>query len=455
MDGAFPIGQDLLQRHEPPHSTEAEQALLGAMILDARSFDTATETVQAEHMYHEAHAAIFRTLVDLKDRHRATDLVSVRAAMARSEALEEAGGADYLNSIIANVVSLANTPDYAKRVRDLWMQRALRPVLDDAAHRVSDPSSSTPVLDVIEALESGVAKIAEVAEDAVAGQTIWTPAETVAAYRNAPDRGVRTGLGALDELTHGLHPNQLIVVGGRPGTGKSDFMLNISRGISQNRGRILLFSLEMDAEQLGERFARWPVRAPESMTIDTRPNMTIQRIRSLARRHKRRQGLDVIVIDYLQLIRAGQAERRDIAIGDMTRGLKLLAKELEVTVVLLAQLNRELEHRPDMRPRKSDLRESGNIEQDADAIWLLYDPSVVFSERPKKKRDESDGDHYDRCAKWEEQKLRAEQTLEVIVDKQRQRARGSAFLYYSRAHSWIADQDAPGPYSPAWSQGDA
>ena len=395
-------------RQQPPHSTEAEQSVLGSMLLDANALEIALEQLRPEDFYVPSHEQIFTAMQDLRNRGQAVDLVTVTEELERYGKLESAGGPAYLAEMFANVPTAANIADYVGIVEEKSVRRQLMraggeiiaegsreeseidKVLDAAERRIYDISmrkSEDSVVPISEVVPGAFAEIGEMMN------------------RKGKLTGINTGFYTLNKMTNGFQKSDLIIVAARPATGKTAFALNIAQYAAMHDKRnVIIFSLEMSAQQLVMRMLcseavvesqkikegtidpndtdkLLQVLDPMSkcgIFIDDTGGVSVADVRSKCRRLQARQGLDMIVIDYLQLMTAGggrKGDSRTQEVSDMTRQLKLLARELNVPVVLLAQLNRGPETRTDHRPMISDLRESGSIEQDADMVILLYRPA--------------------------------------------------------------------------------
>lgn len=394
-----------------PNSLEAERSVLGAMLLETEALDAMIEQLQPEDFYLSAHNCIFKAMRDTRMAGEAVDLITLNNALERAGKLEAAGGIVYLTELMNFVPTAANVQYYASIVEEHSMQRAMIRVGNDM---IRDGMNDTKPVD--ESLNEAERKIYDItmrkAEDSLAPAKDVVPAtlnqigELI--QRKGKLTGISTGFSRLDLLTNGLQKSDLIIIAARPAMGKSAFAMNIAQhaALRDNRS-VAVFSLEMSKEQLMMRILCTEAgvdsqkiksgtiddtetqRLMEAATmmqstklyIDDSPGVTVATIRSKCRRLKAQQGLDMVIIDYMQLIQgtgtgSRRSDNRVQEVSDMTRALKLLARELAVPVILLAQLNRGPETRQDHRPLISDLRESGSIEQDADLVILLYRPVV-------------------------------------------------------------------------------
>ena len=394
---------------QEPHDNDAEKSVLGSMLLEANAADLALEQLAASDFYVPAHETVFETLGELRAHGQAIDMVTLVSRLRSMGQLERCGGVDYVAELIDFVPTAANVQQYIRIVLEKSTLRQLVRAGTAIARDGMDESRS--VEDSLNAAEKRIYEISmRKTEDSLQPISDLVPA----AYgyigdlmnRKGKLTGIATGFTELDRMTNGLQNSDLIIIAGRPAMGKSSFAMNIAQYAALHDSRsVLVFSLEMSAPQLVMRMLcteasvdsqrikeglvddadlgrLMTVMDPMSkacMYIDDTGGITVPDIRSRCRRLKARKGLDMVVIDYMQLIQgSGQrrSDNRQQEISDMTRQLKLLAKELNVPILLLAQLNRGPETRQDHTPMISDLRESGSIEQDADMVILLYRPAV-------------------------------------------------------------------------------
>ncbi|WP_295164266.1 replicative DNA helicase [Selenomonas sp. F0473] len=386
----------------PPQNIEAELSVLGAMMLKSSAATQALELLRAEDFYRQAHRAAFDAMEGLVRAGEPVDIVTVTEALRKSGLLEQVGGISFLANLTNAVPSTANLEHYAKIVKEKAILRSLIDVSTEIAGAAYEAGDEIAVQ-----LSEAERKILAIA----GGQTTasFIPAKRV--VFDAVDRlnelskskggitGLSTGLARLDSVTRGLQKSDLIIVAARPAMGKTAFVLNVAAHAALEGKTVAFFSLEMPREQLMHRIfcaegqidathlargelddAEWErlVKVADrimktKLYFDDTSSTTVTDIRSRARRLKAEHGLDLIAIDYLQLIQApGRVENRTLAVAEMTRSLKILARELSVPIVVLSQLSRATEGRSDKRPMLSDLRESGSIEQDADIVMFLY-----------------------------------------------------------------------------------
>ena len=386
----------------PPQSIEAELSVLGAMMLKKEAVTQAIELLRADEFYRQAHRVVFEAMESLVREGEPVDIVTVTESLRKSGLLEQVGGITFLANLTNSVPSTANLAHYAKIVKEKAILRALIDVSTEIAGMAYEGSE-----DIAVQLDGAEQKILAIAGGRTTGA--FTPIKDV--VFDAVDRiselskakggitGLSTGLATLDSVTRGLQKSDLIIVAARPAMGKTAFVLNLATHVALQGGTVAFFSLEMPREQLMHRIfcaegqidathlARGELDEEEwsrlvkvadrmiktNLYFDDTSSTTVMDIRTRARRLKAERGLDLIAIDYLQLIQApGRAENRTLAVAEMTRSLKVLARELSVPIIVLSQLSRATEGRSDKRPMLSDLRESGSIEQDADIVMFLY-----------------------------------------------------------------------------------
>ena len=401
--------RQLLSVRTPPHSLEAEQSVLGGLLLDNAAWDRVADLISADDFYRHDHRVIFQHISRLMDQSRPADAVTVYESLQTAGKADDAGGLSYLNALAQNTPSAANIRRYGEIVRDRAVLRRLVSVGDEIATTALNPQGKETKT-ILDEAESKVFQIAEEGARGRQGFVEIEPLLTKVVERiqelferaNPSDiTGAPTGFVDVDRLTSGLQPGDLIIVAGRPSMGKTTFALNIGEHIAIEQGMpVAVFSMEMGAPQLALRMlssvgridqqrlrtgrlqdADWPklTNAIQKMHeaplfIDETPALNALELRARARRQARACGkLGLIIVDYLQLMSASSmGENRATEISEISRSLKALAKELQVPVMALSQLSRAVESRTDKRPVMSDLRESGAIEQDADVIMFIY-----------------------------------------------------------------------------------
>jgi replicative DNA helicase len=395
----------------PPHNIEAEQSILSAILIENNTLPEVLEILSDQDFYREAHRKIFKAMVELFERNEPADLVTLTNLLKERGQLGSLGGASYLAELVDTVPMAVNAAHYAKIVQE---KASLRRLIEQAASITTRCFEDKG--DVEEILDFAERSIFDISENKikpsfyVLGDILTDTYKAVEeAYENKVlVTGVPTGFRGLDEKTSGLQPGDLIVIAGRPSMGKTALALNIARNASLETGEpAAIFSLEMSKEQLSLRMLSAEARIDSSrmrggflserdlarinraagalydipIYIDDSPAISALEIRAKTRRMKMDKGVGLVVIDYLQLMRGrASAERRDLEISEISRSLKALAKELNLPVVALSQLNRKVEDRTNKRPVLSDLRESGAIEQDADVILFIYRDEVYHKE---------------------------------------------------------------------------
>jgi len=432
----------------PPQNIEAEQSVLGSVLLDPDSLVPAMEFITERDFYQRSHQLIFTAMMELNDDNEAIDVITIANALEAKGQLEDVGGAPYLADLASVVPTAANVSYYAKIVEDRAVLRRLISTANDIARAGYENND-----DVGKLLNDSEQKILEVSEKKnrsgfvnisdILHQAIENIDEL---YQNNEEiTGLSTGYKALDTMTSGLHEDELIILAARPGVGKTAFALNVAQNIGTKTDEtVAIFSLEMGAEQLVNRMlcAEGTINASNlrngqlteeefqnlyvamgslskaNIYIDDTPGIRTAEIRAKCRRLKQERGnLGMIVIDYLQLIEGSGKESRQQEVSEISRQLKRLAKELSVPVVALSQLSRGVEQRQDKRPILSDLRESGSIEQDADIVAFLYREDYYRS-------DEED-----------EEETADDNIVEVILEKNRSGARGTAQLLFIKEYN--------------------
>lgn len=400
----------------PPQSLEAEQAVLASILMDEHALNLCQEFIKPDDFYKEAHKLIYQSMMDLSDRSEPVDLVTLGTQLEKKSHLEQVGGAAYLSHLVDSVPVASNVEAYAKLVREKSLVRRL---IQAASEIVSDcyDVGADEVADLVDRAESRLFQVSD--SNNIGNNSLAAAKDLVVQgykmierlYENSSHlTGLTWGYKDLDEMTGGLQKGDLVIVAGRPSMGKTAFALNTAVNAAiGGKATVAIFSLEMSKESLMMRMmtsearidaqrirkgqlsdADWPklTKAADSLSqqkifIDDQAALTTFDIRAKARRLKREHGLDLILVDYLQLIRSVRnTPSREQEISEISRSLKALAKELHVPVVALSQLNRSLETRENKRPKMSDLRESGAIEQDADIISFIYRDVVYNQDSP-------------------------------------------------------------------------
>jgi replicative DNA helicase len=402
------------QDRTPPNDVAAEQSVIGAMLLSKDAIADVVEVVREGDFYRPAHQTIYSAILDLYGKGEPADAVTVAAELSKNGDIARIGGATYLHTLVSMVPTAANGGYYGRIVRE---QAILRRLVEAGTRIVQMGYTGTgDVDDMVDRAQSEVYDVTDrrTSEDYLPLRDIMGEAlNEIEAISNRGGEmiGVPTGFIELDKLTNGLHPGQLVIVAARPALGKSTLGLDICRAASIKHGLAsVIFSLEMSRNEIVMRLlsaeaqvplhhmragtmsdADWTKLASKMGTvseaplfIDDSPNMTLMEIRAKCRRLKQRHDLRLVVVDYLQLMTSGKrVESRQQEVSEFSRSLKLLAKELEVPVIAISQLNRGAEQRTDKRPLLADLRESGSLEQDADVVVLLHREDAYERESPR------------------------------------------------------------------------
>ncbi len=466
-----------LQENNLPQNYEAEQALLGALLANNQAFEKVSEFLKPQHFADPIHAKIYETLSKLINRGHVADVITLKNYFEQDGALKEVGGHKYLIKLADSASPLTNADYYAQYIYDKFLRRELIATGYDIVNNANTEDIDSNALEQIEIAEKKLFELSNLGEHergfinfAEALKNSLTHIE--AAFQNdGKISGLPTGLDALDTKTGGLNNSDLIILAGRPAMGKTALATNIAYNVAdymrhnnklspKNKG-VAFFSLEMSADQLASRILSTETQTSGHnmrtgninktefnkiaeavkdlellpLYIDDTPGLTINNIRTRARRLKRNQGLGLIVIDYIQLI-SGQSKRGDSnrvqELSEISRGLKILAKELEVPVIALSQLNRGVEQRDDKRPIMSDLRESGSIEQDADIVMFVFRENYYIENEEPKQRNNETPEHFSlRVESWNKRRVETKNIAEVIIGKQRHGPIGTVKLFWN------------------------
>ena len=455
-----------------PHNIEAEQQLLGAILTNNEVYDKISAIVRAEHFFDPVHQRIFEIAVARIQKNALASPVTLKGYLEDDPGLKELGGPAYLARIAGAAISAFAARDYGQMIYDLAVRRELMGLGRDITARAQSIEVENDPKDQIIAAEQALYKLGEQGHSergfvSFLKATKEAVDSALAAYqREGGLAGISTGLVDMDKKLGGLHPSDLLILAGRPSMGKTSLATNIAFNIAKayKKGRrhdgtdgtveggvVGFFSLEMSSEQLAARilseaaeipseqirrgdmteqeFRRF-VEAAKSLEscplyIDDTPAIPISQLAARARRLKRTHGLDVLMIDYLQLVRPATAkDSRVNEVSEITQGLKAIAKELNIPVIALSQLSRQVENREDKRPQLSDLRESGSIEQDADVVMFVY------REEYYKEREKPGDDNLEAMAKWQETMERVHGKAEVVIGKQRHGPIGTVELSF-------------------------
>jgi replicative DNA helicase len=395
--------EKLMVERIPPHNIEAERSVLGAAMLDKDVLLDILEEVKAEDFYSEAHKEIFEAIWELYKENSAVDMLTVCDMLKRRKALDMVGGRAYIATLTAEVPSTANAAEYAKIVAEKATLRQMIRTSEDISEKGYE--GKMDAREILDYAESGIFSIAQKRQRndyAKIQDVLLENLKIIDEASKNQDKivGIPTGFKDLDEKTSGLQRSDLIIVAARPAMGKTAFALNLAlQSAIKANSSVIIFSLEMGKEQLGQRLLAMQARVEmqklkqgdldrtdwsritmatnelndTKIVIDDTPGISLMEMRNKCRRLKMEQGLDLVVVDYLQLMKYdGKADSRQQEISAISRNMKLLAREMDCPVIVLSQLSRAPEQRPDKRPILSDLRESGSIEQDADIVIFLY-----------------------------------------------------------------------------------
>lgn len=387
----------------PPHNLDAERSVLGAGLLSKDALADIVESVRPEDFYDGANKEIFSVMLDMFRENKPVDIVTVCDELKRRKALEVAGGRSYVAALSSDVPSTTNASEYAKIVAEKASMRQLIHTAEEIREKgFEENQDSEDILDYAEKSIFNIAQSRQTSDYAPLKDVLMTDMNLIdeAIKNKGQVTGITTGFKRLDEVTSGLQRSDLIIIAARPSMGKTAFALNVAQNAAvKGDASVLIFSLEMSKEQLGQRLLAMESKVPmenikkgkiertdwdrimlavdtlsgANIQIDDSPALTVFEIKNKCRRMKAEHGLDLVVIDYLQLMRSeGKSENRQQEISNLSRYLKLLAREMDCPVMVLSQLSRAPEQRPNHRPILSDLRESGSIEQDADIVMFLY-----------------------------------------------------------------------------------
>jgi replicative DNA helicase len=474
-----------------PSNIEAEQALLGALLYDNAAYERISDKLQGRHFHEPFHARLFNSIENHIRKGQLAEPILFSDEFKNDPAFVELGGLRYLADLVDRAPPAANAPDYARVIYDLALRRDLIRIGGEISAEAQTGDPDKPARDQIEAAEQQLYTLAESGTastgfvgfaDALRG-AVEMAAEAYS--RDGGLAGISTGLIDLDQKLGGLHPSDLLIVAGRPSMGKTALATNIAFHVARNYawepqpdgtrktvngGVVAFFSLEMSAEQLAmrlladvsgvssDRLRKGEIDASEfgrvrdaaveiqeaPLYIDATGGLSIAKLTARARRLKRSVGLDLIVVDYLQLVTGGDGrgeQNRVQEVSMITQGLKALAKELSVPVMALSQLSRQVENREDKRPQLSDLRESGSIEQDADAVMFVFRESYYLGRAEPR---EGTPEHLT----WQEEMDRAGNLAEVIIGKQRHGPIGTVKLHFNADLTKFGNLAREGRFEP-------
>jgi replicative DNA helicase len=447
-----------------PHNIEAEQALLGAILINNRAMEAVSDFLKPEHFYSPVHGKIFQAMQTLLDKNKVADPITLKDFFKDDSSLQSVGGANYLIDLARSVISLMNSSDYGHLIYDLFLRRELISVSQETVDECRRFDMDTTAVNIVEHLEQNLYSLV----------SLGITAKTVIPFRDAITQaiesaetafkkdshivGVTTGFLDLDRWLGGMHRSDLLIVAGRPSMGKTAFATNIAFNAAKcflskpsDGAKVAFFSLEMSAEQLATRLLasesgipsdkirRGSIRREDfpkfvdvsrqiydiPLFIDDTPGLSLAALRNRARRLKRQHDIGLIVLDYLQLIDAvsRRQDNRVQEVSQITRSLKTLAKELDLPILAVSQLSRAVEQRDDKRPQLSDLRESGSIEQDSDIVLFLYREEYYEA---RKEPQAGSPEH----SNWQNKMSSIYNKAEILIAKQRHGPVGTLPLYF-------------------------
>ncbi|GEK96277.1 replicative DNA helicase [Gluconobacter kanchanaburiensis NBRC 103587] len=478
-----------LLRRSPPSSTAAEQALLGAILTNNKAYERVSDFLEPAHFSDALNGRIYEAIARRIERGQLADPVTMRAEFEHTGILDAAGGPVYLAKLLTAMVGIVNAGDYGRVIHDAWVRRQLIDIGETVVNNAFGARPDLDGSDQIAASEEALFKLAtERGQEGgfVSFTKALTDAVNVAtkAYQRTGDVvGLTSGLRDFDKRTGGLHPSDLIILAGRPAMGKTALATKIAFSAARSilrdaedsgekpKGSVAIFSLEMSSEQLatrilsgeaevsGEKIRRGDIGQKEfdrfvrvarelqrlPLYIDDTPAISLSAMRTRCRRLARTQGLSLVVVDYLQLMRPAigtKPDSRVLEISMITQGLKAIAKELAVPVIALSQLSRQVESREDKRPMLSDLRESGSIEQDADAVMFVYRDEYYLQQRqPKDSAYDSNDKFQVATEEWQRKMALVHNKAELILEKQRHGPTGTIQLYFEGEYTRFGDLD--------------
>ncbi|MBY0427647.1 MAG: replicative DNA helicase [Alphaproteobacteria bacterium] len=473
----------------PPHNLDAEQALLAAILGNNLAYEKVSEFLRADHFYNPVFGKMYQAAITLIERGQKADAITLKHFFASDPEIHQLGGDDYLAQLTGSYVSIINAADYGQTIHDLHLRRQLINIGTDVVTDAFDGAVETQAIQQVEEAEQKLFQLATTGDTRGGFVSLGASLQKAqvmyeAAYKSENKiTGVSTGLRDLDKRLGGLQRSDFIILAGRPSMGKTALATNIAFNAAKlfaetggKMGAVTgFFSLEMSAEQLSTRLVSEHARVPSNdirrgeikreeyvkiiesikelegipLYIDDTPALTIAALRTRARRMKRSaHGLGLIVIDYLQLMQGSgsrKEENRQNEVSEIARGLKAIAKELNVPVLALSQLSRSVETREDKTPQLSDLRESGAIEQDADVVMFVYREEYYHSRSEPKPRDNEDNHKFnERYQRWQENGEKVHNMAQVIIAKQRHGPIGTVELHFEGAFTRFSDLQQSG-----------
>ena len=474
----------------PPQNLEAEQALLGAILINNRAYDRALDLVAPEHFADPVHGRIFEACARRIGQGRIADAIALRSDLANDALLAEVGGAGYLGQLVAASVAIINAADYARAIRDCWLRRTLIDLAATAVDAAFDPPANGDGTAVLEALEAGLFAMASRGTVRPPPATASVAAQAALQAGRSARRGlvgVPSGLAGLDRKLGGFRPGVLYLIGARPGQGKTALAGTIACRAAAAGKNVLFVTMEMGLAEMGARLlaaqAGVPIEVVDQagrfgrdqhgrytftpndpsddqqldralaevaglpLHIDAVAGLTVPLLRARLRRQMRRPGCDLVIVDYLGLMRASdQAMRKGSTvqeIGEISRDLKIMAMEFGIPVLALTQLNRETEKRENPRPQLSDLRDSGSLEQDASVVMFIFREEEYLERNEPKRRDKEQRDSFvARMDAHDEALANARGKGELIIAKNRQGTKGTIPLWWRGEGTYFLDAEA-------------
>ncbi len=472
-DSTHEIANDTRDYREMPHNNEAEQGLLGMLLVNNEAVNDIADFLQAEHFYQPVHGKIYEAITTLVNRGQQANPVTLKNYFEKEEELTPVGGTKYLEELASEAPLLNNQNDYARTIHERFLSRRLISTCQDTASKAFEFNIEVKPVDLIEELETGLFSLAE---SGISHRGYHTFKDSMHAAMQLAEKayqsdgavsGIPTGLADLDKQLGGLNDTDLIILAGRPSMGKTALASNIAFNAAEAYltsdgrfgGKVGFFSLEMGYAQIATRILGSLSGIPSDQVrkgniskddfrkfiqgsepygdlplyIDDTPALSISALKTRARRMKRKHDINFIVIDYLQLLSGSKriSENRTQEISEITRGLKAIAKDLNIPVLALSQLSREVEKRDDKRPQLSDLRESGSIEQDADIVMFVYRNEYYLSrEEPSQKATETSEKFQERQENWQDALDASKHMAEVIIAKHRHGSIGTTKLFF-------------------------
>lgn len=474
------VADDALAK-KPPYSIPAEQAILGAILLNNNFIDQIGDMISFEHFYEPIHQRIYKNIIQLMDRGLVADPVTLKGVFDKDEDLKDLGGATYLVRLTNIVPNAINLKSYARTIYDLYIRRSL---MELGEHVISDALEENSEITAQHQIENVEKQLYNLAVDGVSDNSFVDLRSSmlealkrteVAVKRDGAVSGISSGFVDLDKMLGGLQDSDLLILAGRPSMGKTALAINIAveaarlmhkqhehKGESGPAGAVGFFSLEMSAEQIAGRIIAMECKVNASklrtgdmsdddftelsrkskdiyslpLFIDDTPALSISALRTRARRLKRKNNLKLLLVDYLQLVRGSNASsmsNRVQEVSEVTQGLKAIAKELDIPVIALSQLSRAVESRDDKRPQLSDLRESGSIEQDADIVMFIYREEYYIA------RECPSEDDAKKTEEWQAKMETVKDKAEVMIAKQRHGPIGNVQLYFNASFTKFGD----------------